>query len=138
MKTNYLKINTRKFYVLSFTWGLPMSLIGLVVCGVLMCFGYKPKRYGNCFHIEIGKGWGGVNFGWFFLTDKGASERTKNHELGHGYQNACLLGWAFPVFSIISAARYWLKRIGVKFSYYGWWFEKQANEIGAEVVGYGK
>ena len=131
-------ISTRKFYALSFTWGLPMSLIGLLVCGTLMCFGYKPKRYGNCFHIEIGKSWGGLNLGWFFLTSKGASDRTKNHELGHGYQNACQLGWVFPIFTIISAARYWLKRFGVRLHYYGWWFEKQANEIGAEVMNYGK
>lgn len=123
-----------QFYLLSFTWGLPMSIAGCVVCGVLMCFGYKPKRYGHGYHIEIGENWGGLNLGWFFLTNKGASDRTKRHELGHGYQNACTLGWVFPVFGIISAARYWLKRFGVRINYYAWWFESQANKIGAEVM----
>ena len=127
-------INTVKFYVLSFTWGLPISLIGLVVYGVLRSFGYKPQRYGNCYHIEIGKNWGGVNLGWLFLTNEGASEHTKNHELGHGYQNACVLGWAFPIFGIISAARYWLKRFGFKIDYYAWWFEGQASEIGSHIM----
>lgn len=131
------KIKKWKFYLLSFTWGLPMSLVGLLVCGVLMCFRHKPKRYGHCYHIEIGKGWGGLNLGWFFLTNKGAGERTKNHELGHGYQNACILGWVFPIFWLISGARYWLKRCGAKFNYYKWWFEAQANEIGEKVMNYG-
>lgn len=127
-------ISRMNFYALSFTWGLPMSVVGLIVCATLMCFGYKPKRYGHCFHIEIGEGWGGVNLGWLFLTNKGASEHTKRHELGHGYQNACILGWGFPIFGLVSAARYWLKRFGVKIDYYAWWFESQANEIGAEVM----
>ena len=129
-------ISPMKFYVLSFTWGLPMSIVGAVVCGVLLCFGYKPKRYGHCCHIEIGKGWGGLNLGWVFLTGKDASVSTKNHELGHAYQNACLLGWVFPFFTIISATRYWLKRFGAKFYYYKWWFEAQASKIGAEVMNY--
>ena len=33
------------FYVLSFTWGIIMSLIGAVVFLVLMCIGYKPEKY---------------------------------------------------------------------------------------------
>lgn len=111
-----------------------MSLVGAVVCGVLMCFGYKPKRYGHCYHIEIGKNWGGVNLGWLFLTGEGASERTKNHEVGHAYQNACKLGWIFPVFGIISATRYWWDRLVKPIDYYGWWFEGQANEIGTMVM----
>ena len=32
------------FYVLSFTWGIIMSLIGAIVFLVLMCIGYKPKK----------------------------------------------------------------------------------------------
>lgn len=123
-----------QFYLLSFTWGLPMSIAGCVVCGVLMCRGYKPQRYGHAYYIEIGENWGGLNLGWFFLTNKGASDRTKRHEIGHGYQNACTLGWAFPIFGIISAARYWLKRFGFRINYYAWWFESQANKIGAEVM----
>lgn len=128
-------ISRSAFYALSFTWGLPMSLAGAVVCGTLMCFGYKPRRYGHAYYIEIGESrWGGLEFGWFFLTNKGSSESIRKHELGHGYQNACILGWVSPIFSIISAARYWLKRWGVKINYYGWWFEAQASKIGAEVM----
>jgi hypothetical protein len=123
-----------QFYLLSFTWGLPMSLMGLVVCAVLMCFGKRPKRYGHCYYMSIGKSWGGLEFGWFFLTDGRSTEFIKRHELGHGYQNACILGWLYPIFWFIAIARYWLKRWGAKFNYYGWWLEDQANKIGQEVM----
>lgn len=123
-----------QFYILSFTWGLPMSLLGVIVCGVLMCFGYKPKRYGHCYYIAIGERWGGFEMGWFFLTDKVEHESTKNHELGHGYQNACQLGWLCPIFSIISAIRYWWNRLIKPIDYYGWWFEAQASAIGERVM----
>lgn len=130
-------ISPLKFYILSFTWGLPMSLLGLIVCGVLMCFGHKPKRYGHCYYMAIGsKNWGGLELGWFFLTDKSERTTTKRHELGHAYQNACQFGWVYPFLWCISIVRYWLKRFGAKFNYYAWWFEGRANEIGAEVMRY--
>lgn len=130
----YKRMSAFQFYALSFTWGLPMSLIGLIVCTALMCVGFKPKRYGYCFCIEIGRNWGGLELGWLFLCGNGSSEATKNHELGHAYQNAFVLGLAMPIFSIISATRYWLKNFGFKIDYYSWWFEKQASEIGSGIM----
>lgn len=130
----YKNMNALRFYALSFTWGLPMSLLGCIVCAVLMCAGFKPKRYGHCFCIEIGRSWGGLELGWLFLAHKGAGAAIKNHELGHAYQNACMLGLSMPIFSIISAARYWLKQWGVEIDYYGWWFESQANDIGNYIM----
>ena len=129
-----MKLSKKQFYLLSFTWGLPMSLVGLVVCGILKNLGYKPQKYGHCYRIEIGKSWGGLCLGWLFLTGKNPSEHTKNHELGHGYQNACLYGWIMPILSIISAVRYWLCVFGVKIDYYSWRFEAQASEIGDEIM----
>lgn len=130
----YKNMTALRFYALSFTWGIPMSLIGCIVCLALMCAGFKPKRYGLCFCIEIGKNWGGLELGWLFLTHKGAGAAVKNHELGHAYQNACILGWSMPIFSIISATRYWIKNFGVKIDYYAWWFESQANDIGNHIM----
>lgn len=129
------KISKKTFYLLSFTWGLPMSIIGAIVCGVLMLCGYKPQKYGHCYYIAIGNGWGGLELGWFFLVSNPEKESIKKHELGHGYQNACLFGWFMPILSIISACRYWLKKAGIKIDYYAWWFEKRANEIGEEIMG---
>lgn len=124
-----------QFYLLSFTWGLPMSLIGLVVCGVLMCFGYKPQRFGHCYYITIGTGWGGVDLGWLFLCSDLGNKSTMKHELGHAYQNACILGWIFPIYGLMSMARYWYDRLIRPIDYYSWWFEGQATKIGKEVIG---
>ncbi len=77
------------FYVLSFTWGIIMSLIGAIVFLVLMCMGYKPKKYKHLYYIEVGEHWGGIELGCFFLCDNSANEYILAHESGHGLQN-CL------------------------------------------------
>lgn len=122
-----------RFYKLSFTWGLPLSLIGVIVCGVLMLAGYRPKRYGHCYYIAIGKPWGGLEFGWFFLVDKRETEELLCHELGHGYQNT-KYGPAMLILWVISAARYWVKRYGANIDYYAWRHESEATEIGYYVM----
>jgi len=127
-------LNKWQFYLLSFTWGLPLSLLGVIVCGVLVLCGYPVKRYGHCCYIAIGKEWGGLELGWFYLISQPEHEFTKKHELGHAYQNACLYGWFMPILSLISAVRYWLLRFGVKLDYYAWWFEAKANEIGDRMM----
>lgn len=123
------------FYILSWTWGLPMSLIGFCASGVLKKKGYKPKKHGWCQHYEYGKGWGGVNLGPIFITSIGASEHTKNHEHGHALQN-CIWGPLMPfVISIPSAVRYWIRvyqqKQGKKLEPYdAIWFEGQATKWG--------
>lgn len=102
-------MNKFLFYLLAFTWGLPMTLIGLIVALVLVIAGFKPKKYGYCIHFEVGEHWGGLELGVVFLTDKTSGIRTKNHELGHGIQNA-ILGPLFPfLVAIPSSIRYWLR-----------------------------
>ena len=61
------------FYLLSFTWGLPLTLVGCVVAIVLLITGHKPKKWGYCYYFEIGKNWGGLELGPFFLVNKDAS-----------------------------------------------------------------
>ena len=123
-----------QFYLLSFTFGLPLSLAGVLVCGVLVLCGYRVKRYRHLYYIAIGKSWGGLEFGWFFLVSIPEAESTKRHELGHGYQNACKYGFVMPVFWLIAAARYWLRRLGAPIDYYAWWFEAEANDIGEKLM----
>lgn len=103
------KAKTTVFYVLSFTWGLIMSLIGCLVFLVLMCAGYKPKKFHDRFYIELGEYWGGLELGPWFITDKHSGLSTRQHEAGHGFQNA-LLGPLMPfVVCIPSATRYWIR-----------------------------
>lgn len=123
----------KKFYSLSFTWGIVLSAIGLIVCVALMCIGYKPKKYNNCYYIAVGKNWGGLEFGWFFLTDSNESTFIKNHELGHAYQNIKYGPVTFLLW-LVAAGRYWMKQAGVKLDYYSWWYESEANVIGNQLM----
>ena len=130
------KLSKRKFYVLSWTWGLPMTLIGAVVVLILMASGKKLKKWGYGYYVEVGKNWGGLELGMFFLTNENPSYAMKCHEFGHGIQN-CYFGWLMPfAISIPSAIRYWYRTIRAelgysnKGSYYDIWFEKDASEIG--------
>jgi hypothetical protein len=129
-------MNKVLFNILSWTWGLPLTLIGGFVTVILMIFGYKPKRWGSCIFIEIGEGWGGIEMGAFFVCSKTAKIHTKIHELGHGCQN-CIYGpLMIPLVTIPSAIRYWYRRFRVRLGfsntdYDSIWFEKQATRLGA-------
>ena len=104
-----MKINKPLYYILNCTWGCIMTLIGAVVAIALLCVGKKPQKHAGCTYFNVGKSWGGVELGCFFLTDSNDSKHTKNHEFGHSLQN-CLWGPLFPfVVCIPSAIRYWLR-----------------------------
>ena len=130
------------FYILSFTWGLPLTLVGSIVALVLTMLGYKPKRHGYCFYFEVGENWGGLELGIIFLTNKNPSNYIKNHEHGHAIQN-CLYGFFMPfIVSIPSAIRYWHREIRVRkglnngSSYDSVWFEGQATNWGNKFFEY--
>lgn len=124
------------FYILSLTWGLPLTLVGAGVALVLTLKGYKPKIYGYCIFYEVGENWGGLNLGLFCFTCKNAGKRTKNHEFGHAIQN-CIYGIFTPfIVTIPSVIRYWYrvireyKGLPNPTPYDAIWFEKQATEWG--------
>ena len=132
--------NRTTFYLLSFTWGLPLTLVGFIVAGVLLCVGYKPQRWGDCWHFSVGKNWGGLELGLIFLTGNVSTTYIKNHEHGHAIQN-CFFGPLMPfVVCIPSAIRYWYRiireKIGkpCKTNYYDIWFEAQASRLGSDYV----
>lgn len=125
------------FWALSFTWGLPLTIIGLAIAIVLTIFGYKPHRFHYMVRFEIGENWGGFSLGGFIFTSENPSLHIKQHEAGHGIQNM-VYGIITPfIVSIPSAIRYWyreyLQKIKKKTDlppYESIWFEKQATEIG--------
>ena len=132
--------NKKLLYILSFTWGLPMTVIGLIVGAILYLKGIKPKKHGICWHFEVGERWGGLNLGLVFLTEVNPSGYTENHELGHAIQN-CYLGFLMPfVVCIPSAIRYWYReyrsRIGKPCTtpYYSIWFERYASLLGMTYI----
>lgn len=132
--------NKTTFYILSFTWGIIMTLVGCIVAAVLLVVGYRPNKYGYCWHFEIGKNWGGVSLGPVFLTCKNAPNSTKNHEHGHSLQN-CIYGPFMVVISIMSFVRYWYfmfkyyrKGLVPPTDYDAIWFEADATERGTDFM----
>jgi len=138
--------NTQKaiFWLLSWTWGLPVTLLGAVIALGLIIAGFKPKTFHTLVCFEVGEGWGGFGLGLFFVIGRDAAERTKRHEAGHGVQNA-KYGLLTPfIVSIPSFTRYWWFQYQLRIkgkswndlpSYHGVWFEREANEFGDRYFG---
>ncbi len=122
------------FYLLSFTWGLPITAAGAVTALFMRLMGAKRSRVGNCVCYEYGRGWGGFSLGVFIFTQEGADKNLKWHEHGHGLQN-CVFG-PFMIFlvSLPSAVRYRYRRLKKDKSrlkpYESIWFESQATRMG--------
>lgn len=134
-------MNKKTFYLLSFTWGLPMTIIGCVVALALIICGYKPKKFGYCYYFTIGNNWGGLELGLFFLTDKSENIHTLKHEHGHALDN-CLFGFFMPfIVCIPSAIRYWYRefryhRKGIipPTLYDDFWVENRATKRGYQFM----
>lgn len=124
-------MNKFTYYLFSFTWGLPMSLIGTLVFIILRFCGYEVQQNGWGWYIKIGKDWGGFSMGPFALLCKNHVAKLPAHEFGHSIQN-CIFG-PFIIFFVVipSIIRYWLWKLGlVQRDYYYIWFEQQANMFG--------
>lgn len=125
------------FYLLSFTWGIVMTLIGCAAAGILLLMGHRPQK--NCYGwvFEVGQRWGGVSFGPIAVVQKGASQYIKDHEFGHAVQN-CYFGFLFPfVIALPSGLRYQYRTYKERKdptialpNYYSIWFERTASEAG--------
>lgn len=134
----------KSFLILSFTWGIVLSLLGCIAYLILIIAGFKPQRYNNCLYFEVGEDWGGLELGWVFIVNKNPSTHILNHELGHGYQN-CYYGIFFTVIFIWSFLRYHYRNIVKKINpekklkpYDSIWFEGQATALGEKMVEKGK
>ena len=118
------------FYLLSFTWGILLSMVGLLIAIVLLIAGYKPEIFHNRIYFEVGYNWGGVNLGFVFIVNRYALEGTKQHECGHGLQNI-VLGPLMPfIVCIPSAVRYWIYEFAEK----GKLFEYEIGLLSIEMV----
>ena len=131
MKT---KMSRWQFYLLSFTWGLPLSLIGFIVMFVLNLKGYDIYKNQYGYYCEIGKGWGGLSLGPFAVVNKSPSEYLLAHEFGHALQN-CYFGPHMIIVSLMSFTRYWYREFLLKNGkqlndYDSIWFEGTATYLG--------
>lgn len=141
----YHKIPKPLFYLLTFTWGLPFTFLGLIAALFLRLKGHKPKKHGYCYYFEIGKNWGGVNLGLFFIVDRHSNERIRNHEHGHAVQNCYLGPFMLILVALPSLIRsryraYLTDKKGVPENtlkpYDSVWFEGQATRLGNEICEY--
>ena len=127
------------YYLIQFTWGLIMNIIGSIVALILICCGKRPYRYGwnYCFELNVNFG---LELGIFFIAPINGSEHTKKHEHGHAIQNLYLGPFCIGMVSIPSAARYWIREIQRMLKkpptsdYDHIWFEGQATYSGYNFI----
>lgn len=125
------------FYLLQFTWGLPMNIIGGLVALILLCCGKRPKRHGWNIYFELPVNFG-LELGIFFIAPVNDSLHTKNHELGHSIQNIYFGPFTIGAVCIPSAARFWFLELMYRIrgeqetEYDAIWFEGQATNSGTE------
>lgn len=110
------------FWVVSLTWGAPLTIVGLIVTGIAILCGGKPHKNGCSYIVEIGGNWGGLSLGAVALcgsyNNKYSSyynhewfEHTRAHEFGHAIQHLVLGIFQLFLVQIPSAIRYWYHRI---------------------------
>ena len=136
-----MKFKIFMFYFLSFTWGLPFTLFGLIVALILRVFGHRSKKFALVRFFEIGESWGGLELGLFFICSRQPTFRIRCHEFGHAIQN-CMFGPLMPfIVCIPSAIRYWYRKLRYykrgeepKTNYDDIWFERQATRLGIKFV----
>jgi hypothetical protein len=127
------------WYVLNLTWGLPGTLIGACIAlfvRVFLCRG-KPVRYRMVREFDFGSNWGGLEGVFFIFVSRGMGdaweEHTREHELGHSFQNALLGPFNLFLTFIPSMLRYWAQRLFPKRfgkPYDLIWFEGSATDGG--------
>lgn len=137
-----LSNNLFLFYILSFTWGILTSLIGLILILPFLITKkfkvFKGRLYG-IFPKIFGEAWG-FEMGCFFFVSNDCAENNDKlyyHEMGHGIQNILFGPLMLFIVSIPSVVRYWYREI----KYYrkgktptkhydSIWFEGQATRFG--------
>lgn len=139
------------FYILSFTWGLPMTLVGLAVALFLRLKGKRFIRAGYCLMFPTREDWG-ISLGLVILAPEEEvwsmyqeTDRIPlliyasgliSHEHGHAIQNV-YLGFLFPfLVGLPSAIRFWWREWKSKHGnkpktdYDAVWFEGSATKTG--------
>jgi hypothetical protein len=136
-------MNKKLYLFLSFTWGLPVTILGSIIALGLIIVGVKPEKfcYGYCF--RFGKTWGTFDLGPFFFTDKRPEIECDAHEFGHSIQNIMFGPLALFVVFIPSMLRYSYREVYTAVDpnegadlpdYEAIWFESQATRLGTKLT----
>ena len=125
------------YYFVNATWGILMTLCGVLVALAMLVSGHKPHVFHHVLYFEV-KEVGGVGFGaeigCVFLVTPGCDDGVKLHECGHGVQNF-MFGPGMVFISIASAIRFWVRQAQAKKGkelkpYEAIWFEAMATSLG--------
>ncbi len=131
------------FYIIQWTWGLSVNLIGLIPYLFCVAKGYRREKFGNAYIVYVPWNQGGLTLGLFiFMRENHPNEtwtyNTRIHEYGHTWQ-CLLLGplyWlviCIPSFIWCNCFEGW-RRKNHK-SYYIFYPEKWANYNGQKATG---
>lgn len=128
------------FYILNFTWGIIMNIIGTIGATALIAMGHKPFKHAGSVVFRVGHNWGGVSLGIFSFVCKEAGDHTFNHEFGHSIQNAIFGPFFIPLVAIPSFIRCQKfnnnikKGIPNEEDYDAAWFEGSATKWGTIIA----
>lgn len=126
-----LPLTQRQYYILSFTWGILQTIIGMIALATFASAGYRIERNRYGWLIRIGTGWGGVSLGPVAIVSHTAGDYVVAHEFGHSIQNCYYGPFALVCVTIPSVIRYWVRKLKrTNTDYYSIWFEKEASQLG--------
>ena len=144
--TIFLSKHRLLYYILAFTWGALMTILGLIITVILWILklfvkSITFKKYHWIYYISVGPAyWGGIEIGLMFLRDHASRDSCINaHEFGHTFQNTLLGPLFIFLVAIPSAARYWIREIfpyANKTPYDSFWAEDAASQCGKYIDNY--
>ena len=124
------------WWILNLTWGFALTFISaFIALFVRIAFKCKPSRFHQEICFKFGSNWGGLEGGIFIFVAGNVPDdfclHTKQHELGHSFQNALLGPFCILLSTIPSIIRYWILRLTKSSKDYdAVWFEKSATDAG--------
>lgn len=132
--------NRFAFYLLSFTWGLLWTMIGLLTALFIVIVFRKEvlvvNHQGRLGIHFTEKNFGGASIGVVIITSgRSVSPEIVKHELGHTIQSAWFGPLFIPLIAIPSGIRYQYRmrtKKPLKTEYDDIWFEGQATRLGSK------
>ena len=128
------------FYLVQFTWGLPMNVLGAIACLIFMLCGIKPRLANNCLYFALKVNFG-TSLGIFIIEPDFVDEHLRKHELGHSIQNFWFGVFTPFMVAIPSFIRFWYRDVQKFFNkkcsqppYDNIWFEGQATNSGSAYI----
>lgn len=133
----FLSCHMWLWWILNFTWGIVYTIIAAFIALFILIF-KKPviSKFHEAICFIFGNNWGGLEGVFFiFVADKMGDSwtlHTKQHELGHSFQNAIFGPLNLFLTLIPSAIRYWYIKLTKNNTiiYDAIWFEKSATDAG--------